>query len=36
MHFETFIPAFLMFTVLGLILPVILSNVAMAGRTTNT
>jgi len=33
MHFETFIPAFLLFTVLGLVLPLILSNIAMAGRT---
>jgi len=32
MHVETFLPAFLMFAVLGLILPVILSNVAMEGR----
>jgi len=33
MHFETFIPAFILFAVLGLVLPVILSNIAMAGRT---
>jgi len=32
MHFETFIPAFIMFAVLGLVLPVILSNIAMEGR----
>jgi hemoglobin len=32
MHLETFIPAFIMFAVLGLILPVILSNLAMGGR----
>jgi len=32
MHFETFIPAFLMFAVLGLVLPVWLSNVSMKGR----
>lgn len=33
MHLETFIPAFLMFAVLGLIVPVILSNMCMKGRT---
>ena len=33
MHLETFIPAFLMFAVLGLILPVWLSNMCMKGRT---
>lgn len=33
MHLETFIPAFLLFVVLGLVLPVVLSNIAMAGRT---
>jgi len=33
MHFETFVPAFILFAVLGLVLPVILSNIAMAGRT---
>ncbi len=32
MHLETFIPAFLFFAALGLILPVWLSNVSMAGR----
>jgi len=32
MHFDTFIPAFLLFTVLGLILPIVLSNVAEKGR----
>jgi len=35
MHLETFIPAFLMFAVLGLVLPVILSNMSMAGRLVN-
>ena len=33
MHFETFVPAFLLFTVLGLVLPLVLSNIAMNGRT---
>jgi len=33
MHLETFIPAFLMFTVLGLILPIILTDISMKGRT---
>jgi len=32
MHLETFIPAFIMFAVLGLIVPVLLSNLAMGGR----
>jgi len=32
MHLETFIPVFLMFAVLGLIVPVILSNMAEKGR----
>ncbi|MDQ6972229.1 MAG: group 1 truncated hemoglobin [Mariprofundaceae bacterium] len=32
MHFETFIPAFILFAVLGLVLPLILSSIAMAGR----
>jgi len=36
MHFETFVPAFLMFAVLGLVLPIILSNISMAGRTTDS
>jgi len=34
MHLETFIPAFLLFAVLGLVLPLILSNISMAGRLT--
>jgi len=34
MHFETFIPAFILFTVLGLILPLVLSSISMAGRLT--
>ena len=34
MHLETFIPAFLLFAVLGLVLPLVLSNIAMAGRLT--
>ncbi len=33
MHLETFIPVFLMFTVLGLILPVVLSGIAEKGRS---
>ncbi len=33
MHLETFIPAFILFAVLGLVLPVVLSNVAEKGRT---
>lgn len=32
MHVETFLPAFILFAVLGLVLPVILSNLSMAGR----
>jgi len=32
MHTETFIPVFLMFTVLGLIMPLILSGMSDAGR----
>jgi len=32
MHFGTFIPAFLIFAVLGLVLPVVLSNIAVAHR----
>ncbi len=33
MHLETFIPVFLLFAVLGLILPVVLSGMALKGRT---
>jgi len=33
MHLETFIPVFLMFTVLGLILPLVLSGMAEKGRS---
>jgi len=33
MHFDTFIPAFLLFAVLGLIMPVVLANIAMASRS---
>jgi len=33
MHYSTFIPAFLLFVVLGLVMPIILANVANAGRT---
>lgn len=33
MHFETFIPVFLMFAVLGLIMPTVLSGMALDGRT---
>lgn len=33
MHLETFIPAFLLFAILGLILPVVLSHISMEGRT---
>ncbi|MDQ6993481.1 MAG: group 1 truncated hemoglobin [Mariprofundus sp.] len=36
MHFETFIPVFLMFTVLGLIVPVILAGMSSEGRVTST
>ncbi len=32
MHLETFIPAFLLFAVLGLVLPVLLSDIAEKGR----
>ncbi len=32
MHLETFIPAFLLFAVLGLVLPVALSSLSMSGR----
>jgi len=32
MHLETFIPVFLMFTVFGLIMPVILSGMSDKGR----
>jgi len=35
MHLETFIPVFLMFVVFGLILPVILSNMAEKGRCSS-
>ncbi len=34
MHLETFIPAFLLFAVLGLVLPLILSDISMKGRST--
>jgi len=34
MHFETFIPVFLMFAVLGLIVPVILSGMSDKGRVS--
>jgi len=34
MHLETFIPVFLMFAVLGLILPVVFSNMAEKGRVS--
>jgi len=33
MHLDTFIPAFILFAVLGLVLPIILSNISMNGRT---
>jgi len=33
MHLETFIPVFLMFAVLGLIMPVVLAGVAEKGRS---
>ncbi|MDX8407482.1 MAG: group 1 truncated hemoglobin [Mariprofundaceae bacterium] len=32
MHFDTFIPAFILFAVLGLVLPLLLSNIAEKGR----
>ncbi len=32
MHFDTFIPAFILFAVIGLILPIVLSNIAEKGR----
>jgi len=32
MHLDTFIPAFILFAVIGLILPIILSNIAEKGR----
>jgi len=34
MHLETFIPVFLMFTVLGLIMPIILSGMSDKGRVS--
>jgi len=34
MHVETFLPAFILFAVLGLVLPLLLSNISMAGRLT--
>jgi len=34
MHLETFVPAFLLFTVLGLVLPLVLAGISMNGRTT--
>lgn len=33
MHVETFVPAFLLFAVLGLVLPVVLASISMKGRT---
>lgn len=33
MHWSTFIPAFILFAVLGLVLPVILSGIADKART---
>jgi len=33
MHFDTFIPAFLLFAVLGLIMPIVLANIAVASRS---
>ncbi len=33
MHVETFLPAFLLFAVLGLVLPVALAGISMKGRT---
>lgn len=33
MHFETFIPAFALFAVLGLVLPLWLAGISMEGRT---
>jgi len=32
MHLETFIPAFLLFAVLGLVMPILLSGIAESGR----
>ncbi len=34
MHLDAFIPAFLLFVVLGVVLPVVLSNAAMSSRNT--
>jgi len=34
MHFDAFIPAFTIFVVLGIVMPFILSGIAMAGRNT--
>jgi len=34
MHFEAFIPAFLIFVVLGVVLPLVLSGVSMEHRNT--
>ncbi len=33
MHFSTFIPAFILFAVLGLVMPVVLAGIASASRT---
>jgi len=35
MHFETFIPVFIMFAVFGLIMPLVLSGIAEKGRNTS-
>jgi len=34
MHFDTFIPAFILFAVLGLILPIVLAGMASGSRTS--
>ncbi len=32
MHFDAFIPAFLLFVVLGVVLPIVLSSISMKAR----
>lgn len=32
MHLDAFIPAFLLFVVLGVVLPIVLSGISMKGR----
>jgi hypothetical protein len=34
MHFDAFVPAFLIFVVLGVVMPLILAGTSMANRNT--